>query len=245
MDAGSPQTASFEVNDDNLAGTGNRIQVKNYYDANRHPDYGIGFEFLKRNIAGTFLNISAGYENEAPTFNTGWREERALYIRGDLPLVSPYHRWTGAFEIANHFNENGYLSDSLFNSDFKYSYHNLDGWIGYNIGAKQQLRDNFNTRRKRLISLRAVHKEFMDIPDIYKINYKIDYSNLATVLASYTIFEQDYYHTNFLYGFGRNEDVPEGFSVAFTGGWTRRNNISRPYIGFDYQRNYFSEEAIT
>jgi hypothetical protein len=61
-------------------------------------------------------------------------------------------------------------------------------------------------------------------------------------LAAFTIFEQDYYHTNFLYGFGRNEDVPEGFSLSVIGGWSKRSNISRPYLGFEYQRNYFSRE---
>jgi len=60
------------------------------------------------------------------------------------------------------------------------------------------------------------------------------------VLASYSVFEQDYYHTNFIYGFGRNEDVPEGFSMSLVSGWTNKNNLSRPYLGFDYQRFYFT-----
>ena len=243
MDAGSPNTASFEVNDDNLLGSGNRIQIKNYYDANRRPDYGVGFEFLKRNIAGSFLNVAVGYENEAPAFNSGLREEKALYIRGDLPLVSPYHKWTGAFEIANHFTENAYLPDSLYQSDFRYRFGILDGWLGYNIGAGKQLQQNFKSRLKKLIAVRIAHRDFDEVPSIYQTNYKIDYSNLTTILSSYTIFEQDYYHTNFLYGFGRNEDVPEGFSLGFTGGWSNRNNVSRPYIGFDYQRNYFSNRS--
>jgi hypothetical protein len=242
MDAGSANTASFEINDDNIAGTGNRFQIKNYYDATRKPDYGVGFEFLKRNIAGSFLNVSAGYENEAPAFNSGFREEKSLYLRGNLPLVSPYHTWTGAFEIADHFTENAYLPDSLYQSDFKYRYRIFDGWLGYNIGARKQLQQNFKSRLKKLIALRLVNKEFDVIPNIYQLNYKIDYSDLTTILSSYTIFEQDYYHTNFLYGFGRNEDVPEGFSLTFTGGWTNRNNVSRPYLGFDYQRNYFSNK---
>ncbi len=240
MDAGSAKMASFEINDDNLFGSGNRLQIRNIFDVDRNPDYGIGFEFLKRNINGSFVNLAFGYRNEAPDFNSGRRDEKNLYIQGDLPLVSPYHVWTGAFEIAQHFTENGYLSDSLYNSDYKYRYRILDAWIGYNIGAQKQLQQNLKSRFKRLIALRGVHRSFQDIPNVYKNMYNINYSNLVSVLASFTIFEQDYYHTNFLYGFGRNEDVPEGFSMSFTGGWTNRNNISRPYAGFEYQRNYFS-----
>jgi hypothetical protein len=240
LEEGSERMASFEVNDDNLFGTGNRIQIKNLFDNDRRPHYGIGFEFLKRNLAGSFVNLAMGYQNQAQAYNSGRREEKNLYLQGELPLVSPYHKWTGAFEIANHFTENAYLSDSLYRSDFKYRYRIFDGWFGLNIGARKYVQQNLKSRFKRLVSIRGIHRSFQDVPDLFKANYNIGYSNLVSVLSSFTIFEQDYYHTNFLYGFGRNEDVPEGFSMAFTGGWTNRNRISRPYIGFDYQRNYFS-----
>ena len=240
LEEGSNKMASFEVNDDNLFGSGNRLQIRNLFDTDRKPHYGIGFEFLKRNFAGSFVNLALGYRNEAPEFNSGRREEKNLYLQGELPLVSPYHVWTGAFEIAQHFTENSYRPDSLYVSDFKYRYRIIDAWVGYNIGARKQLQQNFKSRFKKLISLRGVKRSFQDVPNLFKTNYNIGYSNLVSVLGAFTIFEQDYYHTNFLYGFGRNEDVPEGFSMSFIGGWTNRNLISRPYLGFDYQRNYFS-----
>ncbi len=240
LDQATDKMVSFEVNDDNIAGYGDRIQIRNLFDAERNPRYGIGFEFLKRNLMGSFINLALGYQNIAPSFNTGKREEKALYIQGELPLVSPYHAWTGAFEIANHFTENVYWPDSIYRSDVKYNYQIFDGWIGHNIGARKQLEKNFKSRFKKLISLRFAHKTFLDVPELYKTQYNIGYSNLITVLSSFTIFEQDYYHTKFLYGFGRNEDIPEGFSLSFTGGWSNRNNVARPYVGFEYQRNYFT-----
>ena len=242
MDAGSAKSVSFEVNDDNLVGSGNRFQVQNFFDTDRRPNYGFGAEFLKRNWHGSFINLAVGYQNQAPAYNSGRREEKAIYLRGELPLVSPYHSWTGAFEIASHGTQDVYRLDSLYHSDFKYNYRLFDGWIGHNIGARKQLQQNFKSRFRRLIAIRGIHRMFSEIPDLYKGVYKIDYSDLISVLGSFTIFEQDYYHTNFLYGFGRNEDVPEGFSLSVIGGWSKRNNISRPYLGFDYQRNYFSRE---
>lgn len=241
LEEGSEKSASFEVNDDNLLGSGNRIRIRNLFDASRTPSYGLGFEFLKRNFAGSFINLTVGYRNESPAFNSLRREENNLYILGDLPLVSPYHAWTGGFEIARHFTRNGYLGDSLYQSDYKYNYRIFDGWLGYNIGARKQLTLNLKSRLKKMIAIRGIHRRFYDIPDIFKTRYNIQYSNLVSILGSLTLFEQDYYHTNFLYGFGRNEDVPEGFSIAFIGGWSNRNNISRPYAGFEYNRNYFSQ----
>jgi hypothetical protein len=240
-DAGSITNIAFELNDDNIMGTGDRFQVQSLYDMDRRPNYGAGVEYLKRNIAGTFINLALGYQTQATAFNSGRREEKNFYVRGELPLVSPYHAWTGGFDAAIHFTENAYIRDSLYRSDFKYSYRLADAWAGYNLGARSNIRQNLNTRLKRFIALRGIHQTFDHIPDIYQTHYNFSYSNLASVLGAFTIFEQDYYHTNFLYGFGRNEDVPEGFSLSFTGGWSNRNNLSRPYLGFDYQRNYFSD----
>lgn len=240
IDEGSGRNISFEVNDDNMLGTGDKLRVQHLFDMDRRPNYGIGFEYRKRNLGGTFIDLTTGFQSQAPAFNSGRREERALYIRGELPLVSPYHIWTGSLEASLHATINAYLPDSLYQSDFRYSYRLFDGWVGYNLGAGKTIQQNFNSRLKRFIAIRGIHQTFSDIPDIYRINYNISYSNLVSVLGAFTIFEQDYYHTNFLYGFGRNEDVPEGFSLALTAGWSNRNQVSRPYIGFDYQRNYFS-----
>lgn len=240
MDAGSITSVGVQLNDDNIVGSGDRLQVQGLYDMDRRPNYGMGVEYLKRNIAGTFLNMALGYETEAPAFNSGRREEKNFYVRGDLPLVSPYHVWTGGFGAALHYTDNAYIGDSLYQSDFKYTYRQADVWAGYNIGARSNIHENLKSRLKRFIALRGLHQDFDHIPDIYKTRYNVAYSNQVSVLSSFTIFEQDYYHTNFLYGFGRNEDVPEGFSLSLTGGWSNRNNLSRPYFGFDYQRNYFS-----
>lgn len=240
MDEGTTKKVSFEINDDNLFGTGNRIQIQNYFDVDRKPNYGFGFQFLKRNIRGSFINLAIGYQNQAPAYNSGIRQEEGIYLMGELPLVSPYHSWTGAFEIATHKTNDLYNTDSIYNSILKYNYRLFDGWLGYNIGAKKQLQQNFKSRLRKIMAIRGIHRNYFTVPDLYKEIFKIDYANLVSVLGSYTIFEQDYYHTNFIYGFGRNEDVPEGFNLTFTGGWTMLNNFSRPYLGFEYQRNYFS-----
>ncbi|MEN9684630.1 MAG: hypothetical protein RLZZ28_416 [Bacteroidota bacterium] len=242
VDEGSEKTLGFEINDDNLFGTGNRLQMFNYFDLNRNPGYGFGFEFLKRNISGTFINLALGYQNQAPAYNSGRREEKNIYLKGELPLVSPYHSWTGAFEIASHSTQNLYLPDSIYFADFNYHYQLIDGWLGHNIGAKLQTDKNLATRLRKLIALRAIQRIYQQVPGTYKGVYNPGYTNLSAALASYTVFEQDYYHTNFIYGFGRNEDVPEGFNLSVTGGWSMINNMERPYLGFEYQRNYFSNK---
>lgn len=239
-DLGSEKLLNFEVNDDNLAGTGDRIAFRNMIDLNRNPHYGLRAEYLKRNIMGSFINVNVGYSNIGPAFNSGRREETAIFIKAELPLVSPYSTWTGSYESSSRFTKNDYISDSLYASDFKYEYRLHDVWVGYNIGAKKHLSDQIQNRRKHILALRGVTRNFLDIPNLNKTVYNSLYSNLTSVLTSLSVFEQDYYHTSFIYGFGRNEDVPEGFSLSLVGGWTNKNNLSRPYMGFSYQRFYFT-----
>ncbi len=236
----SADLVSFEINNDNLFGTGNRLQVMNLFDTKRSPSYGFGVEFLKRNIAGTFINIAVGYKNQNPTFNSGRPEEQSLFIRGELPLVSPYHYITGAFDISSNRAINRYDADSIHKKLYQYNYRNIDAWVGLSIGAKKQLKYNFSSRKKQLIALRILNRDFVTTPTVTLTNYDSRYADLKGALVSYTQFQQDFYHTNFIYGFGRNEDIPEGFNLTYTGGLTNQNDFQRLFFSIDYQRSYFS-----
>lgn len=231
-----------EVNNDNVFGSGNRLRIRQLLDTKRNPNYAYGIEFLSRNIAGSFLNIAAGINFERPTFNTARREENAYFIRGDLPLVSPYHAYTGGFELSINNTQNAYSSDSVYNQQFRYGYYNADLWMGYSLGAKERMIDNLGTRKREIISARLVNKYFTTRPDTLKTIYDSRYNDITGILFSYTVFERDFYHTNFIYGFGRNEDLPEGFSLSITGGWADRQDVSRFYFGAEYQRSYFNNK---
>lgn len=47
---GSATSMSLELNNDNLFGSGDRIQFRGLYDMDRKPDFGSGIEYIKRNI---------------------------------------------------------------------------------------------------------------------------------------------------------------------------------------------------
>ncbi|MFL9484980.1 hypothetical protein ACI6Q2_19500 [Chitinophagaceae bacterium LWZ2-11] len=228
--------------EDNFMGTGDRLSVQNFYDMTRNPKDGYGAEYIRRNIKGSFVNWTLGFENINSSFSSGRREENYLYTRVELPLVSPYYLWTGAFEASSHITNNNYWKDSLYLSDYNYNYYTFDGWFGYNISGHHLLHETTQRKVKHFLALRGFEKKFTDIPNIYKTNYYYQYANVSAVLGSYTIFKQDYYRTNFLYGFGRNEDVPEGFNLALTGGWAVTNGESRPYTGASFQRSFFTKE---
>jgi hypothetical protein len=239
---GSIQSFNAEINHNNIFGLGDKIQINALYDLDRRPLAATGFEYIKRNFMGSFFNLTFGIDKIKPAFNSGRREEYARYIKGDLPLVSPYHSFTGGFEFGQYEANNTYNTRISYDHVYKYAYGMMDGWMGINIGAGLRVKDNLQTRLRKFISFRAMSKRFSEIPDTANIKYNIHYSNIDAGLVAINIFKQEYYHTNFIYGFGRNEDVPEGYSFSVVSGLTQRNTRTRPYIGIDYERDYFTDQ---
>ena len=231
----------LEGNDENFLGYGDRIQTRVFTDINRKPTTGWGAEYVKRNIANSFIDATIGYENLARTFNNGQRQETNSYLRLNLPLVHPNRILTGGIEASTHFTQNNYMGDTLYNSTYKYRYNYLDGWIGFNVSRKKETAENKSRTIKKFITLRASTTDFKIIPDKYLHQYNYQYANINSFLASFTVFKQEFYHTSFIYGFGRNEDIPKGYNLSFIGGITNKEDFVRPYYGMNVETNFFDK----
>lgn len=234
---------SATLREENLGGWGDRLQGSLSYDQRRKERMGYGAEYIKRNIGGSFIDGSIGFDNFNRAFNSGRNEEITYYARLIRPLVHPYLRFTYAGEIAYHRTENMYLDDSVYKTDAQYQYHNYDTWIGWNTGAyKLGNVQNENDRLRTLLSARFFRKQFQQVPDVFSQEYYYDYFDRTAALVALSIFRQDFYKVRNVYGFGRNEDVPEGMDLSFTAGYTQTQGRDRPYAGIDFQRFFFTEK---
>ena len=234
------QSAQVAVKEDNVFGWGDKIQVSMLYDQKRNEQFGHGVEYVKRNIAGSFIDAYAGYLNFSKSFSSGQREDNMAYLMFVRPLVNPYMKWTYSVETSVHSTRNMYATDSLYDIDLKYQYTIVDAWAGLNMSAEHIGGKNDDDRLRRLLAVRVLNQDFTDKPLKYAEQYDYRYADLFAVLVSASIFKQNFYKTQYIYGFGRNEDVPEGIDISLTAGWTRKNLRERPYVGLDFQRFYFS-----
>jgi hypothetical protein len=230
------------VREDNLGGMGDKLEVGTLFDQKRSRNFGFGSEYILRNINGSFVDGTFGFRDYANSFNTYEKQEKTVYMQFLKPLANPYMKWTYALEAAWHKNVNQYESDSLFQMDNRYQYYNIDAWVGFNKSASKLNKTNEDDRLRTLFGLRFLHNEFHTIPIKYQTEYFYQYADLTGVLGSISVFRQDFYKTQYVYGFGRNEDVPEGMDISLTGGWTDKNARVRPYIGLDMRINYFSKK---
>ena len=244
LNISSKDRGRIELREENFMGSGNQLLISGYYEKQRSPKTGIGGEFIKRNIGGSFIDFTVGYQDYRKAFSTDRNQETVFYTRLEKPLVTPYIPTTGALEWSYQRTRNVYSLDSAYRDSIKYVYYTLDGWFGYSLDRKRSLYENKEIRLHRFIAIRVFKQFFQTIPTVYKTLYDSRFTDLTGVLASLNIFRQVFYKSNFIYGFGRKEDIPEGFSAAITTGYVEKQNIKRPYSGIDLSLANFRKKGL-
>ncbi|HAO46123.1 MAG TPA: hypothetical protein DCQ97_04300 [Chitinophagaceae bacterium] len=229
----SKERGRGEITEENFLGSGTRLLFSSYYEQPRYPRMGVGGELIRRNIGGSFIDWVSGYQDYRYSFTSGRNQETVVYTRIEKPLVTPYIPTTGALEWSYQRTRNVYDTDSLYHYDIRYASYNIDAWLGYSLDSKRALYDNKEIRIHRFAAIRAFKQHFITEPEKYKTVYDYRFADFTALLGSLNIFKQVFYKTNFIYGFGRSEDVPEGFSLALTGGYINKQSIRRPYAGLD------------
>jgi hypothetical protein len=231
------ESIETELYDANLLGMGQRIQLNTLIDMTRTPQTGIETFYRKSSVGGSLINASAGYTQLNTGRSYGSENEHAYFLRLDRPLVSPYSRLAGGLEVSKNYSSNNYQRDE---ADFRrYHYHLEDGWIGYNMGVT----NTTNARERHFLSLRYFNQNFERKPSQPAEATNTVYNNQQFVLGAITFYEQNFYKTQYVYGFGRTEDIPYGKTLSFTGGWSSELGRDRSYLGMNTQREFVSSRG--
>lgn len=246
---GGAKKYRLEIKEQNLGGTGSLLAVSSLYDGDRNPKFGFGGDFLQRNIRGSFINWGFGFKSYNKAFTSRRDEENLYYMRFEKPLASQYLKWFGALDLSYNRTINGYVADSSYDNLFRYKYYNIDGWIGYNIGAKRLLYKNKRSPLRKLVAIRGLKQHFNDIPDKETATNDGKFANTLGVLGSVSLFKQNFYRTSYIYGFGRNEDVPQGFTVSLIGGYVKKDSLrmltkTRPYFGAEFTAGRYTKKEV-
>lgn len=217
-----------KIGDANAFGLGQLMQVRWLYETKRDPTSGYEFLYSKSNIANTFINATLAYSRINGSLRDGLQNEAGWRVTFDRPLYSQYAHIAGSLSIGNNQTHNYYNQpDSQF---YRYRYSMVDGWIGYN------LRTGTTEYDRQFISGRYMNMPFTALPYQVGNKYHERFNSKQLLLGSYTFFRQNFYKTNYLYGFGITEDVPYGYNISLTGGWYKQNGLGRAYAGVDANR---------
>lgn len=226
-----------EINIDNLSGSGNGIVLFGLYDDNRKKNVAIGGEMVRRNIGGGHIDQRIGYQNNYSSILMAPRQENYYYYNLSKPLVNRFMNFTYEMDASYHKTSNRYNTDSIYKADYDYAYYQFEGWLGYNINGRKFTPYDESSKLRLLTGLRIINKKFTRVPSVLGSKHSWQYADLTGILSSFTFYRQNFVKTNYIYGFGRNEDIPVGLMFNGTVGFTIENEHSRPFIGLDFH-NY-------
>ncbi len=236
----SPDKIRLKASEQNIMGTGQKIEAVGLYEKARDPQFGYSLLYNINNINHSFINATVVYSQIDNNISNSHRNEKSVLLQLDRPLTSAYGRMAGGLTIGNNQSNNDYSEpDSLF---YQYKFNVVDGWIGYNIGVKRFLADNKMHDRK-FVSLRYFRNDFSQLPLQVEGHFNQSYNDKKGILGQFTFFKQDFYKTNYVYGFGTTEDIPAGYNISVTSGWYQQLDLSRMYAGFDANFYHFSERG--
>lgn len=214
----------------NLAGLAQRVEVSGLYDYHRSPGTGDGFLYRKDNVKHSFLDATVGYSTMDISSFTH-EEQTTEYLSLNRQLISPYSRMAGGLTLSYNAGYNAYhIPETDY---FIYKYKLFDAWAGYNIGIKHLTATTNTIRDRRFFSLRFFDRDFSKMPQQVGTNYDPIYNTTKAILGQITFFRQDYFKTQYIYGFGSTEDLPYGYNISLTAGWHEQLNLQRFYTGIN------------
>lgn len=237
LSARSSTSVQYRLYDANLSGWGQRTEYRSVIDIDREPKFGHQFLYNKNSIFGTLINGTVSYTQINTGTSRGLENENAVYLKFDRPLVSPYTRWAGGMEFSRNWSQNVYTKPE---AEFRnYGYFVQDLWVGYNIGIKNRVEN----RSRYFVALRTYDQSFFKQPSQSAEINQAMYNNEQYILGQFTFYNQNFYRTKYVYGFGRTEDVAYGNRLSLLVGQTRQIRRNAPYLGVDLERSVFRKSG--
>lgn len=237
LSAKSKTSVQYRIYDANLAGWGQRTEYRSIIDIDRDPKFGHQFLYSKNSIKGTLINGTISYTQLNTGASYGLENESALFLKLDRPLVSPYTRWAGGLELSRNWSVNVFGAEA---ADFRdYSYYVKDLWVGYNIGIKNRVEN----RNRHFVGIRTFGQSFNQTPVQETGEDTLLYRNQQFVLGQFTFYNQNFYRTKYVYGFGRTEDVPYGTRMSVLFGQTKQMGLVRVYAGAEFEKSVFHKSG--
>lgn len=221
--AGAASNTSFTVGlmDKNFFGLGH--ESKNEITWNHANNaYAYKVNYFIPNIRNTYINS---------TIHLG-TAETGDYIRSvavDRPFFSPFARWAAGINYSQQFRQ-VYMhqeDSAIVLQPFKYNIQ--DYWAG---NAVQLFKGNteYNRTTNFISAIRYVHVRYLEKPDdAYDAQHYFSDENFY--MASIGISTRKYVQDKYIFKFGITEDVPIGKVYSLTGGYQKKNNSGRYYLG--------------
>jgi hypothetical protein len=227
--AASPRLLKLKLSDKNLAGLGQRFA--NSYTWN-HTNGKNAFEtsYSIPNFRNTYISSDLNYN----------KDEQNNYMAGisiDRPFYSAFARWAGGVYFSKQLK-----SDTVYENDtshflFPARFYIQDYWAAEAWQVRKGHSEDDRTTNL-ILSARFYRLHYIDkIMEMASSPYK--HENESFLLAGLGLSTRKYVQDNFIFNFGKTEDVPIGRAYGIVGGYQIKGKRLF-YLGANYSYgNYY------
>ena len=221
-DAGiSASNINIKLTDRNFIGSGHEFQ-NDFTWYHTTGEYAYNINYFIPNIRNTYINTRIHYGNDE--FRNFTKS-----IAVDRPFFSPFAKWAAGINLTQQFLQDSiWTSNSIFEQQ-RYKFNIQDFWAG---NAIQIFKGNTENKRTtnfistvRFLRIRYLEKP-TEINDVHHF-----YSNENFYIASIGISTRKYVQDKYIFKYGVTEDIPIGKVYSLTGGYQKKNNTGRLYLG--------------
>ena len=209
----------FQLWDRNILGFGHQIQNNILWDSHQKPTTGYSGMYGINNIGGSFIQGSLSYFNAFDTKVYGLMLQRNF--------LTPNTKYAGGFALSHTETQTKFKIDTFYTLT-PLKFDTYDAWLGRSFLIRGN--DLSKTRRNITIAARLINNAFFDRPVIQENSF-YNFQNKTTVLGSLAYTKMSFFKSNYIYNFGRTEDIPIGLEAQLTLGFERNEFFNRRYGG--------------
>jgi hypothetical protein len=222
----------IQLIDKNFLGLGHEFSTGYTWYPNSR-DYAYATNYFIPNIRNTFINANLHYDTDK-------FENSIKRFAVDRPFFSPLAKWAAGVDISQQIHYYyAYTSIGLPFELQPFKFNKQDFWLGNAMqifkGSSGKERTSNFISTARFLRIRYLEKPIEIIDPHYM------FSSEDLYLASIGISTRNYVRDKYIFDFGVTEDVPIGRVYSVTGGFQKKNNADRLYVGARISfGNYYS-----
>lgn len=222
---------SLSIDNKNFFGFGHELYNRVSYDRRENRGWGYRGAYRIPFIGKSFISGELSYVNE-------WNQDH-YGIRLARQFITPATKYAGGLELSRQrlFYEIRPVDTDTVIARFPYSYNLLDVWLGrsFNVGFGTP---RFRERTRIILAGRITSNNFFERPVVQSDTNQL-YENRFLGLFSLGISSRGYFRDVLINGFGRTEDVPNGWLFSVTGGAEKRELGNRAYAGAKFSHGQY------
>ncbi len=227
----STSKTKLRLKNKNFFGFGHQFN-SSFLNSLEDGDSGYDMEYMIPNFKNTFIETTIAYKKDLD------RNSRKI-LKIDRPFYSPLTRWAGGIYLDEQFRRDSLQGANLDYSLENFKYHTQDFWGGHAFKIFAGTSEKERTTNL-ITSVRYLHVGYRERPSFAydSIGY---FANETFYLGSIGVSSRQFVKDDYIFRDGTIEDVPVGTVYAVTGGYQRKNQQNRMYLGIKASHgNYFN-----